>query len=174
MLESLNSLVTNALGLQLESHDIDAAQMSLRAFVVFVISVGMIRLGNKRFMGKSTAMDVMLGIVFGSLMGRAITGNSPFMPTLAAGLTLVATHWAFSAIAVRWHGFGILLKGHDRLLIENGQLKRDAMRKSHITESDLCEALRGNGTAPDFSAVAAAHLERNGNISIIKRKKEAE
>ena len=83
------------LGLELESKDINYWQMSVRAVIVFILSIAMLRLGHKRFMDKNTALDVMLGIVFGSIVSRAITGNAPFFPALAASLTLVFMHWFF-------------------------------------------------------------------------------
>jgi len=169
MLDKIDTFLEAALGLELKGEDINLWQMSLRAFIVFFAAIAMIRLGNKRFMGKNTAMDVMLGIVFGSVVSRAITGNAPFFPALAAGVTLVAVHWAVSAIGFRSHSFGTVFKGHETLLIQDGEMDRKAMKKSHISEHDLQEALRNHGKEPDIGQVKAAHLERDGKISIISR-----
>lgn len=137
MFQEIWSVVSRALGLGLEAKNINVWQMSLRAVVVFVASIVMLRLGNKRFMGKHTTLDVMLGIVFGSVVSRAINGNAPFFPTLAAALVLVLLHWTLAAIAFRSHGFGKLVKGHDRVLIKDGELQWDEMKRSHVTEGDL-------------------------------------
>ena len=169
-MEEIRQIVNAALGLGLETRDINVWQMALRAVIVFVLAIAMLRIGDKRFMGKSTALDVMLGIVFGSMVSRAITGNAPFMPTLVASFVLVLLHWTFAAIAFRSSRFGRLIKGHDQLLVRDGQMQEDALRKTHITEHDLQEALRNNGKEPDLSQVEAAHLERNGDISIISKK----
>jgi len=159
---------SRALGLEVEGKDLTTMNMVLRAVVVFVASIVMLKIGDKRFMGKSTAFDVFLGIVFGSTVSRAITGNAPFFPALAGGLTLVLLHWVFAAIAFRSHGFGKLVKGDSRLLVKDGEIRWDEMRKAHITEHDLNEALRSAGLEPDVSRVKAAHLERNGDVSVIK------
>jgi uncharacterized membrane protein YcaP (DUF421 family) len=161
--------IGRALGLELEGKDLTVLHMALRAVVVFVLSIAMLKVGDKRFMGKSTALDVMLGIVFGSTVSRAITGNAPFFPALAAGLVLVLLHWLFAAVAFRSHGFGKLVKGRSRLLVRDGEVQWDAMRKSHVTTHDLEEALRSNGEEPDVSRVKTAHLERNGDISVVTR-----
>ena len=169
-MEQAWDLAEQALGLGLEAKHLTAAQMALRAAVVFVASIAMLKVGDKRFMGKNTALDVFLGIVFGSTVSRAITGNAPFGPTLAAALVLVLLHWLFAAIAFRSQGFGKLVKGHSRLLVSDGEILWDAMRKSHVTTHDLEEALRSDGEEPDVKRVKAAHLERNGDISVIMRK----
>jgi uncharacterized membrane protein YcaP (DUF421 family) len=158
---------SRALGLELEGKDLSAVQMVLRAGLVFVASIVMLKIGDKRFMGKSTAFDVFLGIVFGSTVSRAITGNAPFFPALAGGLTLVLLHWLFAAVAFRSHGFGELVKGSDRVLVRDGEIQWDAMKKAHITRNDLEEAMRVAGKAPDVQSIKAAHLERDGDISVI-------
>ena len=89
MLHEIWSYIDWALGLGLEAKDIGIGQMSLRAFVVFLVAIAIVRFGDERFMGKSTALDVMLGIVFGSVVSRAITGTAPFFPTFAANNSLL-------------------------------------------------------------------------------------
>jgi uncharacterized membrane protein YcaP (DUF421 family) len=170
MFQQIQSIIDRALGLGLENKDIGIGQMSLRSLVVFVLAIVMIRIANKRFMGKNTALDVLLGIIFGSMVSRAITGNAPFLPTLVASLVLVLLHWVLSAIAFRSKGFGTLVKGHDSTLVRDGEIQWEAMRKAHVTEHDLQEAIRNSGEQPDMQKVASAHLERNGDVSVIMRK----
>jgi uncharacterized membrane protein YcaP (DUF421 family) len=168
-LEYLSSAMETALGLGLEAKDINVWQMSLRAVVVFAAATAMIRLGSRRFIGRSTALDVMLGIIFGSVVSRAISGNAPFFPTLGAALTLVLVHWLLCAIAFRSHRFGNLVKGRPLLLVDHGKILWRAMAHGHITEHDLQEALRSHGLSSDVTQVETAHLERNGDISIVTR-----
>ena len=77
------SLVAAALGLGQEAKEMTVAQMALRAAVVYVVTVAFVRLAKKRFMGRATAFDVILGILLGSIVSRAVTGNAPFGPALA-------------------------------------------------------------------------------------------
>jgi uncharacterized membrane protein YcaP (DUF421 family) len=168
-MEQLKQALNWLIGLELENKDINALQMSLRAVIVFFIAIIMLRIGNKRFMGKNTALDVMLGIVFGSTVSRAITGNAPFFPTLAASLVLVLLHWTLAAIAFRSQGFSNAIKGRNRLLVRAGEIQWDEMRKGHIAEDDLKEAMRNQGKQPEIKEVRSAHLERNGDISIITK-----
>lgn len=172
MFQQIQSFIDRALGLGLETKDINVGQMSLRALVVFVLAIAMIRIANKRFMGKNAALDVLLGIIFGSMVSRAITGNAPFLPTIVASLVLVLLHWLSSAIAFHSQWFGTLVKGRDRQLVRDGEIQWKMMKKTHVTEHDLQESLRGNGEQPDVSRVASAHLERNGDISMIMKKSD--
>ena len=45
--------------------------MALRTVIVYAITLLIVRAGNKRFIGESTAFDVILGIMLGSIMSRA-------------------------------------------------------------------------------------------------------
>jgi uncharacterized membrane protein YcaP (DUF421 family) len=165
---SLTELGFAFLGLGREAMEISVPQMALRAAIVYVVALTIVRLGKKRFMGSSTAFDLIVGIILGSTMSRALTGNAPLLPSFAAAAVLVAMHWIVSELALRWHGFGALAKGKPRMLVRDGVPDRSALERSHITERDLEEALRGHGLA-DVSGVAEARLERDGSISVIKR-----
>jgi uncharacterized membrane protein YcaP (DUF421 family) len=127
-----------------------------------------VRLTKKRFMSRASAFDVILGIMLGSIVSRAITGNAPFGPALAASAALIAMHWLFSFVAYYWHGFGIAVKGQPRVLIRDGAPDRNAMRRAHITEHDLHEDLRTEGLDSPVK-VREARLERSGKLSVVKR-----
>lgn len=169
MLQNIYAALDAGLGLGLEAKHLNAGHMALRAVLVFAIATIFIRLGHKRFMGQSTAMDVMLGIVFGSLASRAISGNAPFFPVLAAALTLVICHWLAAALCFHSHTAGRVVKGKATVLVREGQIDWEEMRRGHITEHDLKEAMRMEGEEPDVRQLKQAHLERNGDISIITK-----
>ncbi|MDQ3799666.1 MAG: DUF421 domain-containing protein [Acidobacteriota bacterium] len=171
MIEDIWSNISWLLGLEIEGKDLDVWRMMLRAAIVFIAAIVMIRIGDKRFMGRNTALDVMLGIVFGSVISRAITGNAPFFPTLGAGIVLVAMHWILSATAFYADGFGKVIKGKRTLLVRDGEILWDAMKGSHISERDIKEAMRNSGNNPDIAQIHTAHLERNGDISIVTAEK---
>lgn len=146
-------------------------QMASRAFVVFFTALIIVRIGNKRIFGKLSAFDIVLGIIYGSILSRAITGNSPFFPTLVAALVLVLLHSGLAKVAYHSSfGFGSFIKGNPVALIKDGKMQEEAMRKNSVTENDLEEALRSAGNVNDLDQVEAAYLERSGNISIIMKK----
>jgi uncharacterized membrane protein YcaP (DUF421 family) len=144
-------------------------QMAIRAVIVFIAALLIMRIGNKRIFGKHTAFDIVLGIIYGSILSRAITGNSPFWPTLAAALTVVLLHRFFAFLAYNTSGFfGPFIKGSPVCLIKDGEVQEEELKKHNLTEKDMEEALRVGGTT-DIKDVKAAYLERSGDISIIKK-----
>jgi uncharacterized membrane protein YcaP (DUF421 family) len=109
-----------ALGIGIEPKDLNWTQVSLRGIVIFMAALVMVRLADKRFMGKKTAFDVILGLVLASMLARPINGSAALLPTLICGFVLVGLHRLMAAIAFRSHRFGELVKGTDEVLVENG------------------------------------------------------
>lgn len=144
-------------------------QMSVRGVIVFLFAIALIRMGDKRIFGKSTALDIVLGIILGSNLSRAITANAPFFPTLITSAIMVLVHWLLAKFAYHSKA-GSLVKGHEQQLVEDGQFKHEEMKKHQITEHDVYEAMRLEGKCLHIEEVKAAFLERNGSISIITKK----
>jgi uncharacterized membrane protein YcaP (DUF421 family) len=143
--------------------------MSMRAAIVFALTLTYVRLGNKRFLGRRSAFDFVLAIILGSVMSRAINGQAPFGPTLAAGAALLGLHWMLGAMALRWPALGSLVKGRPRLLVKDGRFIEEEARKSHISETELLEDLRSEAHIDSIEDVQAAYLECNGKIGVVMR-----
>ena len=162
------SIFDALLGLGKEARELGALEMGLRAIVIYIATLAIVRLGKKRFMSRASAFDVIIGIMLGSIVSRAITGNAPMGPAITAAAVTMALHWFFSAVAVRWSAFGTLIKGRDRILVRQGQVLADELRAAHMTMRDLHEELREKGI-DDLAQVAEARMERDGAISAMRK-----
>lgn len=167
-MEPLLRVAERALGLGREARDLETLQMVLRAAIVYMLVVVMVRASKKRFIGQATAFDMILGMMLGSVASRAVTGNAPFGPALAAVAALLAMHWLFSLIAMRSGTFGNLIKGEPRTIIRDGRVDEEAMRREHMSGRDLEEDLRSEGLDSP-APVAEGRLERNGGFTVIRR-----
>jgi uncharacterized membrane protein YcaP (DUF421 family) len=145
-------------------------QVAARAAAVFVIGLAIVRLGKSRLIGRVTALDVILGFILGSLLSRGITGHASISGTAAASATIVFIHWLLTFFACRSHGFGTFIKGHSFPLVKDGEVDQQAMLRSHISPHDLEEEARLRGLET-IGEVHLAYKERNGEVSIIGRKK---
>ena len=147
-------------------------QMGLRAVVVYLAALAMVRIvGERRFIGKIAAFDIILTIIFGSTLSRAINGTSAFFETIFAGFVLVIMHWLISAIAFHQPKWENWFKGRSLILLEDGQLCRQTMQDCHITKEDLASALRLRCQSENLETVERACLERNGDISFCLKPK---
>lgn len=157
-----------ALGLGWDPKDLTIVQTTLRGAVVFVAALVMVRLADRRFLSRKTPFDVILGFVLASMLARAINGSGPLGPTLFAGFALVGLHRLIARLAFRSQGISRLVKGRSDLVIENGRVNPDAMRRVVLSWGDLEEDLRMRGVERP-AEVQQAWFERNGELSVIRR-----
>ncbi len=155
------------LGLHVEPRDLTLGQVCLRAVIVFIVTLVMVRVADKRFLAKLAAFDVILGFLLASMMARAVNGSAAFFPTLGGGFVLVFLHRLLGMISFRWDWFGRLVKGDARRVVENGQPDFKLLGALHISEKDLFEEMHLNGNVDSLEKVRSATLERNGKISVI-------
>jgi uncharacterized membrane protein YcaP (DUF421 family) len=159
----------SVLGLGLEAKDLTFVQISLRAIVVFVVSIVMVRVANRRFLSKLSAFDAVLGFILASMLARAVNGTAAFFPTLGGGFVLVGLHALLARLAFRFDKFGSLIKGEAKIILEEGKLVREQMRRAEISEKDILEEARLNGLVRRLEDIQLATLERSGEISVIPR-----
>jgi uncharacterized membrane protein YcaP (DUF421 family) len=107
-------------------------------------------------------------IAFGAVLGRTVLGSTP---TLGAGLVGMVTLFALQA------GFGVVRRNRhlDRalnnlplLLMVNGNVLPDRLRRAKMVEDELRQKLRLAGVHR-YDDVGAVILERTGAISVLRR-----
>lgn len=167
-MDTILPFLNDLLGLARESHDLTWYQMGLRAVLVYLVVLAIVRSGHKRFLGKGSAFDVVIGILLGSVASRAITGNAPFVPTLVACAVLVWLHRVFAWSAYRSRTVALVLEGEPVTLVEDGRKREHAMKRTDVTDEDLHESLYMLG-ASGVDRVELARLERNGKISVVEK-----
>jgi uncharacterized membrane protein YcaP (DUF421 family) len=172
MLQTILQQFQSLLGLGRDVANVDALQMALRTIVIYAFTLAIVRFGSKRFLGKASAFDTVVGIMLGSIMSRAINSSAPFFPTLVAGAVLIGMHWLLAVLAFHIAWFGPFVKGNTVLLVKDGQVQQQAMQQGGITRHDLNEALRRQNKESDPARIKLAYLERDGGISIIPFKPE--
>jgi uncharacterized membrane protein YcaP (DUF421 family) len=161
-------MIERLLGLNRQAQDLSVLNVSLRALVVFVVGLLILRIGNRRFMGKATAFDVLLGILIGAVLSRAINGTAAFVPTLVGSLVIVLLHRGLAALVYFVPAFATVAEGRPLPLVEAGAVRRANARRARITDQDLQEALRLNGIEK-LEDVSKAYLEPDGSISMVPK-----
>lgn len=151
-----------------DNNGLSINEIVVRTIIVFVFAVALVRIGQIRFLKKSSAFDAILYFMLGALMGDAITSSNNFYGILVAGLVLIFLHWILALLTYYSHGLGKIFKGKSYMLIKDGEILWDQMEKHKITEHDLQSSVRLSLNKSSFDGIKAAYLERNGDISFVK------
>jgi len=144
-------------------------QMGVRAFIMFFIALGLIRIGGMRIFGKKTAFDNILVIMLGAILARGVVGASPFLSTVAAGGVMVLIHKILALLALKYVWVGKIVKGIHRSLFKNGEMNTRNMRIAAISKDDLMEGVRLQINSNSLEDVQEAYIEKNGQVSIVEK-----
>lgn len=145
------------------------AQLCLRAAILFLFGVICIRIAGRRTFSRITPLDIIVAIIVGSNLSRAMTGKAPFVGGLAATLVVVVLHRLIAMATLRWSGLTRLFKGSPVTLVEDGVVDQAAMRRHAISQADLVEGLRME-QVETVEEVRLATLEAGGKISVVRRR----
>lgn len=144
-------------------------QMGVRAFIMFFITLGLIRIGGMRIFGKKTAFDNILVIMLGAILARGVVGASPFLSTVVAGGVMVLIHKVLALLALKYVWVGKIVKGIHRSLFRNGEMNTRNMRIAAISKDDLMEGVRLQINSNSLEDVEEAYIEKNGQVSIVEK-----
>ena len=149
-----------------------AWEFVLRAVVVYVVLLGMIRLSGKRTMGQFTPFDVLLIVLLGNAVQNALLGSDE---SLSGGLLLAAVlitlNWITGWFSARYRAAEQLIEGVPVVLARHGELFEQVLRKELVSRNDFDEALRQNGQLR-LEDVDIAILETDGRISVVPKKQD--
>ncbi|MGE5269212.1 MAG: DUF421 domain-containing protein [Thiohalocapsa sp.] len=142
-------------------------QECVRAALIFAFGLTLVRLAGRRIFGKWSALDIIVSIMIGSNLGRALTGNAQLWGTLGATLLLVCLHWVLARLAAGSPVLSHLFEGRHVELAAAGKGRAEALRGYAVSEADLNEALRQAGVT-DIAATRVVTLEPSGKITVLK------
>ncbi|WP_336744036.1 DUF421 domain-containing protein [Aureimonas altamirensis] len=145
----------------------------LRATVMFAILFLLLRLLGKRELGQMTPFEFVVLVVMGDLIQQGVTHND-FSLT---GATLAIVTFAFWGLVLSWVTYLFpraerLLDGEPRIVIRDGSLIEDNLRRDRVTRAEVESEMRQAGIA-SMEEVAWGILEPQGKFSFIRKSQEA-
>lgn len=141
----------------------------VRGIIAFFTLLIFTRILGKQQVNQLTFFEYVLGITIGSsaaslasdLATRAWTHWIALV--ILAALTLLM-QW----VTTKWRYASKYLDGEPVIVIMNGRIMENALRKMRFRVSDLLELLRGQGIF-DLNEVAYAVIEIGGQVSVLKK-----
>jgi uncharacterized membrane protein YcaP (DUF421 family) len=143
----------------------------LRSIIVYVFLIFILRVTGKRQVGQLAPFDLVLLLVLSNAVQNSMNGgDNSVLGGLLSAVTLVGLNWLLSWATFRNKRVARLIEGRPEVIIHNGHVFREVMRREQLTQAELDAALRAAGCA-DVSNVHFAILENNGQISVRVRDK---
>lgn len=141
----------------------------VRAIIGFFSLLIFARLIGKEQISQLTFFDYILGITIGSIAAELTADlSSRAWPHWVGLITWAALGFLMEKISMKWRYAAKILEGEPTIVIMNGMIMEDVLRKMKYSAADVLVLLR-NKDVFNLNEVAYAIIEPNGNISVLKK-----
>ncbi len=144
----------------------------MRTIILYLILIAVIRLMGKRQVGQMEPTEFVVTMLIANLASIPMQDSAlPLLSGVVPLLTVLGLELILSVISMKSIPFRRLLCGKPVILIENGRILQENLRKTRVTLDELTGHLREKDVL-DPGTVQFAILETNGNLSVFPYPKE--
>lgn len=145
----------------------DTARIALVGPLAYGSLVLFLRLSGKRTLAKLNAFDFVVTVALGSTLATVLLSSDVSFAEGALGLgLLIALQYVVATASRRLPAVRRLVKSEPQVVVRNGALLHDVLRKERLNVEEVHQALRQSGIA-EMAEVAAVVLETDGSLSIL-------
>ena len=143
----------------------------IRTFILFIIIIITMRIMGKRQIGELQPYELVITIIISELASIPISDTKiPLVHSICPIITLILLQVILSVIQMKFDKARTLLCGKPSLLIKNGYIDIEEMKRQKLNLDDLLEELRLAGSY-NLEDIEYAILETSGKLSIIPKTK---
>ena len=144
----------------------------VRTIIVYLVLILVVRTMGKRQIGQMEPSEFVVTMLVANLAAIPMQdGGVPLYTGLVPMLTVLGVELLLAGASLKSLFLRKLLCGKPVILIENGNILQDNLRKTRITLDELTGHLREKDVL-DPRSVQYAILETNGNLSVFPYPKE--
>jgi uncharacterized membrane protein YcaP (DUF421 family) len=145
------------------------ARVVIVGTLAYVALVLLIRVSGKRSLSKMNAFDLVVTVALGSTLATVILSKDVALVegVVAFGL-LLGLQFGITWLSVRSASVRRLVKAEPTLLLYQGSILPEQLKRSRVLEDEVYAAIRGQGIAA-LSGVEAVVLETDGSFGVVSR-----
>lgn len=140
--------------------------LTFRTLLIYFLLIVLMRIMGKREMGQLSAIDFVVAIVIAELAAIPITNTDvPLIYGVLPIAILTLAQVGLSILCLKSNAFRRIIYGIPNILIANGKIQRNEMRKARYNIDDLLTQLRERNVF-NVADVEFAVLETSGELSV--------
>jgi uncharacterized membrane protein YcaP (DUF421 family) len=140
----------------------------VRASVVYLVLLVLVRLTGKRTVGQFTPFDLIVVMLLSEAVSESLKGgDESLVGGLVAAGALVLIDMLLAVVTSRSKKLDSMLQGNPVLIGRDGAFYKDVLKKERVPEEDVEKALRAADCPIEDMRMAV--LEADGNISILRK-----
>ena len=134
---------------------------------VYLFIVIGIRIFGKKELAQLSVVDLVFILLISNAVQNAMVGpDATLIGGLVAASTLFVVNYTMKYLQYRFPGFGKVVQGDATMLVYEGKILDEHLRKAKISTDELMEAVREHGVK-SVKDVDLAILEVDGSISVL-------
>ena len=134
---------------------------------IYLFLIAALRLGGRRQLAQLSGLDLVVVLLLGSAVETAmIHGDLSLAAGLVSAATLLVLNRLLTLVFLRIPRLSVLVNGGPILLVHDGTVIEDHLRRVGLTHDDLEAALRSRGF-DGTAGVREAVLESDGSITVV-------
>ncbi|MGI6344795.1 MAG: DUF421 domain-containing protein [Bacillota bacterium] len=142
---------------------------AIRTVILFLAVTIVMRLMGKRQVGEMQPYELVVAVLIAELAAIPMENTDiPLINGLVPIIVLLLLQMGLSEVALWSETARKLICGTPAILIRNGEIEQEEMRRLRVNLNDLLEQLRDKGY-PNLADVDYAILENNGQLSVIPK-----
>ena len=139
----------------------------IRAVILYSVVIFLIRLMGKRQIGELQPSELVITILISEVASLPMQDNSiPILNSIIPLFVLVSFEIILAALSLKSHKLRTVIQGHPVIVIRNGKIDIEALRKLRLSVNDLISALRQKDIF-ELSEISYAIFETNGKLSVL-------
>lgn len=139
----------------------------IRTILLLICVIAAVRLMGKRQIGQLQPSELVITILLSQIAATPMQDNDlPMLNTVVAILVLAGTEVLLSVVGMKSARARRFLEGNPVIVIEDGKLDEEQLKRLRYTIDDVAEALRQKDIF-DISEVQYAVAETNGSLSVL-------
>ncbi|MFD3260153.1 YetF domain-containing protein [Paenibacillus lentus] len=144
----------------------------LRTMLMYFTAFAVMRIMGKREIGELSIFDLVISIMIAEIAVFAIEDmERPLYDGFVPMITLLLIQIVIALLSLRSRSIRFLFDGKPSVIIQNGQINREEMKRQRYNLDDLMMQLRANNI-DNVADVEFAVLETSGQLSVMSKSPE--
>ncbi|ADL07547.1 YetF domain-containing protein [Thermosediminibacter oceani] len=144
--------------------------LAYRSVILFTTSLVLVRIMGKRTIAQLSPFDLILIIIMGSAIAIPLEDfQIPLSFGIIPVIVISVLNYLLAILIMKNRKLENLLQGTSTVLVKDGEVIVQNLKKERITIADLLILLREKNVT-DINEVQEATIEPNGKLSILKKK----
>jgi len=135
--------------------------------IIYIFITIAIRIFGKKELSQLSVMDLVFVMLISNGVQNAMVGSdSSLLGGIVAASTLFVINYIFKYLIFRSKSLARLIEGEPIILVSNGKVHDNNLKKLQLTLDELLESIREHGIS-DIKEINLAIFEVDGNISVL-------